>query len=128
MLSMPAGREADILCVARQHINILTVGSPNGIGGFFPNGLNGVITSPFGFNVTDPRTEDIPKYAISSGQARPAPARAARPAPACCAYCASMYVLSYLCSANGAGSKHAITSTGLPKCMYALGLSCAHAS
>jgi hypothetical protein len=68
---MPAGYEADALRAARQHINILTVGSPNGIGGFFPNGLNGVITSPVGFNMTDPGTEDIPKYAISSGQARP---------------------------------------------------------
>ena len=57
-------------CVSRQHINILTNGSPTGVGGFFPNGLNGVITSPVGFNVTDSGIEDIPKYAISSGQAR----------------------------------------------------------
>lgn len=56
----------------RQNINILTLGSPDGKGAFFPNGLNGVITTPTGFNVSDPGTEDIPKNAISSGQARPA--------------------------------------------------------
>ncbi len=55
-------------CARRQNINILTLGSPNGIGVFFPNGLNGVITKPTGYNATDSGVEDIPKHAISSGQ------------------------------------------------------------
>jgi len=56
------------VCARRQNINILTLGSPNGIGVFFPNGLNGVITKPTGYNATDSGVEDIPKHAISSGQ------------------------------------------------------------
>jgi len=56
------------VCARRQNINVLTLGSPNGIGVFFPNGLNGVITKPTGYNATDSGVEDIPKHAISSGQ------------------------------------------------------------
>ena len=35
-----------------QIINILTIGSPTGIGGFYPQGLNGNIKTPTGYNVT----------------------------------------------------------------------------
>ncbi len=54
-----------------QNINILTLGNPDGRGVFFPNGLNGVITKPTGYNVTDPGTESIDyKHTVASGQAR----------------------------------------------------------
>ena len=53
-----------------QHINILTLGSPTGMGVFFPNGLNGNIKSPIGYNVTDPGTESSYK-AVPSGQVQP---------------------------------------------------------
>ena len=52
-----------------QHINILTLGSPTGTGVFFPNGLNGVIKTPAGFNLTDPGTASFYK-AVPSGQVR----------------------------------------------------------
>ncbi|KAK9841033.1 hypothetical protein WJX81_006662 [Elliptochloris bilobata] len=48
-------------------INILTLGSPSGKGGFFPNGLNGVITSPAGYDAVDPGTKSFAK-AVASGQ------------------------------------------------------------
>ncbi|KAK9839115.1 hypothetical protein WJX74_009810 [Apatococcus lobatus] len=38
-------------------INILTLGSPTGVGGFFPSGLVGNITSPAGYNLTASGTE-----------------------------------------------------------------------
>ena len=56
-------------CVPAQHINILTLGSPTGTGVFFPNGLNGVIKTPAGFNLTDAGTASFYK-AVPSGQAR----------------------------------------------------------
>ena len=40
-----------------QIINILTLGSPSGVGGFFPSGLVGNITSPVGYNLTASGTE-----------------------------------------------------------------------
>lgn len=53
-----------------QNINVLTLGNPDGKGVFFPNGLNGVITKPVGFNVTDPGTESIDyHHTVASGQA-----------------------------------------------------------
>ena len=50
-----------------QNINILTLGSPTGTGVFFPNGLNGVIKTPAGFNLQDPGTASFYK-AVPSGQ------------------------------------------------------------
>lgn len=48
------------VCHVLQNINILTVGSPNGVGGFFPEGLIGNIATPTGYNVTDSGLEDFP--------------------------------------------------------------------
>ena len=61
------GIDSDACCL--QLINILTLGSPSGKGGFFPNGLTGAITTPAGFNASDPGTKAFEK-AIASGQAR----------------------------------------------------------
>ncbi|KAK9805704.1 hypothetical protein WJX72_012559 [[Myrmecia] bisecta] len=41
----------------QQNINILTIGSPTGRGGFFPNGLLGAINTPAGYNLTANGTE-----------------------------------------------------------------------
>ena len=46
------------LCL--QNINILTLGNPEGKGVFFPNGLLGAITTPYGYNKTDPGNETYP--------------------------------------------------------------------
>ena len=46
---------------------MLTLGSPTGTGVFFPNGLNGVIKTPAGFNLQDPGTASFNK-AVPSGQ------------------------------------------------------------
>ncbi len=43
-----------------QNINILTLGNPEGKGVFFPNGLLGAITTPYGYNKTDPANETFP--------------------------------------------------------------------
>ena len=43
-----------------QNINILTLGNPEGKGVFFPNGLLGAITTPYGYNKTDPGNETYP--------------------------------------------------------------------
>ena len=62
------------MCLPAQHINILTLGSPTGTGVFFPNGLNGVIKTPAGFNLTDAGTASFYK-AVPSGQVRKSRAR-----------------------------------------------------
>ncbi|KAK9823663.1 hypothetical protein WJX72_004516 [[Myrmecia] bisecta] len=53
----------------QQIIQILTIGNPNGVGGFFPSGLKGVIRSPAGFNAA-PLTglESYPPNLRISGQ------------------------------------------------------------
>ena len=63
-----------VSCLPAQHINILTLGSPTGTGVFFPNGLNGVIKTPAGFNLTAAGTESFYK-AVPSGQVRKSRAR-----------------------------------------------------
>ena len=44
----------------QQNINILTLGNPDGVGVFFPNGLIGAISKPTGFNETASGTDDFP--------------------------------------------------------------------
>ena len=61
------------LYLPAQNINVLTLGSPTGTGVFFPNGLNGVIKYPTGYNLTDPGTASFYK-AVPSGQVRRAAA------------------------------------------------------
>jgi hypothetical protein len=43
-----------------QLINVLTLGSPNGTGVFFPNGFAGAINKPTGYNATANGTTDFP--------------------------------------------------------------------
>lgn len=52
-----------------QHISMLTLGSPDGTGVFFPNGFVGNIKTPQGFNLTNPGTASFYK-AVPSGQVR----------------------------------------------------------
>lgn len=49
-------------------INIVTIGSPNGKGGFFPNGLLGKINSSKGFNLTGNGTATWPPNAVKAKQ------------------------------------------------------------
>jgi len=44
----------------QMNINILTLGNPDGVGAFFPNGLIGAISKPTGYNVTAAGTDDFP--------------------------------------------------------------------
>ena len=46
--------------VLMQVINILTLGSPTGTGVFFPNGLNGAIKTPTGYDSTYPGLDAFP--------------------------------------------------------------------
>jgi len=57
-----------------QLINILTLGSPDGKGCFFPDGLHGEITVPTGFNTSVAATDDFPRVAPVAGQVREQPA------------------------------------------------------
>ena len=50
-----------------QNINILTLGNPEGKGVFFPEGLLGAITTPTGYNKTDPGNETFPSSTSNSG-------------------------------------------------------------
>ena len=43
-----------------QVINILTLGDPNGVGVFFPKGLNGAINKPTGFDKLADGYDDFP--------------------------------------------------------------------
>lgn len=52
----------------QQNINILTIGSPNGKGGFFPNGLIGRINKPTGYNKTALGLDKFPRRRAVSGQ------------------------------------------------------------
>ena len=51
-----------------QNINILTLGNPQGKGVFFPEGLLGNITTPYGFNMSDPGNETFPTSSDNSGK------------------------------------------------------------
>lgn len=44
----------------QMNINILTLGNPDGVGAFFPNGLIGAISTPTGFDATASGTDDFP--------------------------------------------------------------------
>ena len=44
----------------QQNINILTLGNPQGVGVFFPNGLIGRISTPTGYNLTSDGLADFP--------------------------------------------------------------------
>ncbi|DBB03426.1 hypothetical protein WJX82_005723 [Trebouxia sp. C0006] len=44
----------------QMNINILTLGNPDGVGAFFPNGLIGAISTPTGFDATAAGTDDFP--------------------------------------------------------------------
>jgi len=44
----------------QMNINILTLGNPDGVGAFFPNGLIGAISTPTGYNTTAAGTDDFP--------------------------------------------------------------------
>jgi len=53
-----------------QLINVLTLGSPDGKGCFFPEGLHGEITVPTGFNTSVAAVDDFPWVAPVAGQVR----------------------------------------------------------
>lgn len=59
----------------QQNINILTLGNPDGVGVFFPNGLIGAISKPTGFNETASGTDDFPTSPMVASQVslRPSP-------------------------------------------------------
>lgn len=50
-----------------QNINILTLGSPEGKGVFFPLGLLGAIVTPTGYNASIPANNDFPRPPDTSG-------------------------------------------------------------
>lgn len=55
----------------QQNINILTLGNPDGVGVFFPNGLIGAISKPTGFNKTASGTDDFPSSPMVAFQVSP---------------------------------------------------------
>ncbi|CAK0780436.1 hypothetical protein CVIRNUC_005053 [Coccomyxa viridis] len=52
----------------QMNINILTLGNPQGKGVFFPEGLLGNITTPYGYNMSDPGNETFPTSSDNSGK------------------------------------------------------------
>ncbi|KAK9862603.1 hypothetical protein WJX84_007504, partial [Apatococcus fuscideae] len=54
-------------------INILTLGNPQGIGGFFPVGLNGAIKTPTGYNLS---ASGLQPYGVSAQTVEATPAQA----------------------------------------------------
>lgn len=58
------------LMYAMQLINIYTLGNPNGIGVFFPNGLVGNINTPTGFSAMATGLEDFPASPMDAFQVR----------------------------------------------------------
>ena len=48
------------MCVGSQNINILTLGSPDGVGVFFPSGLYGAINRPTGYNASASGLDSFP--------------------------------------------------------------------
>ena len=52
--------ERSACCGVVQLINILTLGDPQGIGVFFPEGLLGAINKPTGYNTSAPGTNAFP--------------------------------------------------------------------
>ena len=55
-----------MLLVCLQLINILTLGNPNGVGAFFPNGLLGKLTKPTGFANSANLLANFPPDAVAS--------------------------------------------------------------
>ena len=66
----------------QMNINILTLGNPDGVGVFFPNGLIGRISKPTGFNETASGTDDFPSSPMVAFQVSPWATRAPAPASA----------------------------------------------
>ena len=60
---MRLGRLLPLSVALVQNINILTLGNPDGVGVFFPEGLLGTITKPTGYNASDPADQDFPSSA-----------------------------------------------------------------
>ena len=54
----------------QMNINILTLGNPDGVGVFFPNGLIGAISKPTGYNMTASGTDDFPSSPMVAFQVR----------------------------------------------------------
>ena len=52
----------------QMNINILTLGNPDGVGVFFPNGLIGAISTPTGYNVTSDGLADFPTDPMTAMQ------------------------------------------------------------
>ena len=52
----------------QMNINILTLGNPDGVGVFFPNGLIGAISTPTGYNVTSDGLADFPTDPMTATQ------------------------------------------------------------
>ncbi|KAL3146076.1 hypothetical protein ABBQ38_015425 [Trebouxia sp. C0009 RCD-2024] len=52
----------------QMNINILTLGNPDGVGAFFPNGLIGAISKPTGFDQMSSGTDDFPSEPIVASQ------------------------------------------------------------
>ena len=75
----------------QQNINILTLGNPDGVGVFFPNGLIGAISKPTGFNETASGTDDFPTSPMVASQVSlrpsPQPPPPVPPQVSCCSVC-----------------------------------------
>lgn len=54
----------------QMNINILTLGNPDGVGVFFPNGLIGAISKPTGFDQVSSGTDDFPSNPMVASQVR----------------------------------------------------------
>lgn len=54
-----------------QLINILTLGNPDGMGVFFPNGLGGAINKPTGFDQMADGFDDFPTTSTVASQVSP---------------------------------------------------------
>lgn len=81
---------ADAFCCV-QNINILTLGNPQGKGVFFPEGLLGNITTPYGYNMSDPGNETFPTSSDNSGKLDTQVARCLVPPCAACSVLTLMH-------------------------------------
>ena len=52
----------------QMNINILTLGNPDGVGAFFPNGLIGAISKPTGLDQMSSGTDDFPSNPMVASQ------------------------------------------------------------
>lgn len=56
----------------QMNINILTLGNPDGVGAFFPNGLIGAISTPTGYADSASGLDDFPSSPMVAFQVSPA--------------------------------------------------------